>query len=313
MSSLRRLVPSMNALLAFEASVRLKSFAGAARELNVTPAAVSRMVARLEAHVGLRLLLRSATGSSPTDSGALLFAGLTKSFAGIEAALTEIEARRSGQRSVTLSVSTAFTTHWLMPRMGRFQAELPEIDLHFRLLPGPARGPVDDVDLGMRFDAFDMAHEVTLLAPEVVLPVCSPAYRDAHGPEVGGGAMIDLSGEAGLSDLLGDLAGTIRPAQSLAFSDYAIVVQAALLGQGVALGWLNVVAHWLREGALVPAAPRLRVTGRPCQLVRLKARPASPAVEAVRDWIAAEMAAEIAAIDTRHPALGLARSIRARR
>lgn len=315
MSTLRRLVPSMNALLAFEASVRCGSFAGAARELNVTPAAVSRMVARLEDHLGTRLLLRSASGNRPSESGGLLFEGVSKSFRGIEAALLEIEARKRGSRHVTLSVSTAFTTHWLMPRMGRFQADLPEVDLHFRLLPGPLGGPVDDVDLGMRFDAFGAGHEVTFLAPEIVLPVCSADYaRSAGGDAAAGAARVAVIGLSGAQHDLSDLveaAGGAEPAQSLAFSDYAIVVQAALLGQGVALGWLNVVAHWLSVGALVPAAPRIRVTGRPCQLVRSRSKPSRPAVAAVRDWITGEMRREIAAIDGRYPELGLAAVVRA--
>lgn len=312
----------MNTLLAFEASVRCGSFAGAARELNVTPAAVSRMVARLEDHLGTRLLHRSATGNRPSESGGVLFEGVSKGFRGIEAALVEIEARKRGSRHVTLSVSTAFTTHWLMPRMGRFQAALPEVDLNFRLLPGPLGGPVDEVDLGMRFDAFGADHEVTFLAPEIVLPVCSAEYaRAAGGGAAAAGAakvaraartaVIGLSGvRHDLSDLV-EAAGGAGTAHSLAFSDYAIVVQAALLGQGVALGWLNVVAHWLSVGALVPAAPRIRVTGRPCQLVRSRSKPARPAVAAVRDWIAAEMRHEIAAIDGRYPALGLAAAVRA--
>lgn len=302
----------MNALLAFEASVRCGSFAAAARELNVTPAAVSRMVARLEAHLGTLLLRRGPAGGTPTESGALLFGELARSFRGLEAALTEISARRAGARSVTLSVSTAFTTHWLMPRMGRFQADLPEVDLHFRLLPGPSRGPVDEVDLGMRFDPFDRDHEVTALAPEIVLAVCSPAYLGTwepsapSGPPLREAAIIGLSGgETDWLALLDEAGAAGRPAPSLTFTDYAVVVQAALLGQGIAPGWLNVVGHWLGEGALVPAVPRIRRTGRTCQLVRARSRAASRAVAAVRDWIEAEMGREIALLDARHPGLGL--------
>lgn len=99
------------------------------------------------------------------------------------------------------------------------------------------------------------------------------------------------------------------PPNSVAFSDYTIVVQAALLGQGVALGWLTVVGHWLCVDALVPASARIMLTGRPCQLVRSKAKPARPAVIAVRDWIAREMREELATLDAKFPELRLGERI----
>ena len=313
MSSLRRLVPSMNALLAFEAVVRCGSFARAASEMRVTPPAVSRMVGRLEDHIGTRLLNRAPGGNTPTMDGSILFEGISKSFRGIEAALKEIERRRSDSQSVTLSVSTAFTTHWLMPRFPRFQAEVPNVDLRFQLLPGPIGGPVDDVDLGMRFDAFGADHEVLLLAPEVLLPICSASYlerqkRGRLGPD--GEAVINLTGAQPDWSGLVDFSDAFQAGHALAFSDYTIVVQAALLGQGIALGWLSVVAHWLSVGSLVPASNRLRVTGRPCQIVRSRSRPARPAVVAVRDWIAEEVRHEIRVIDAKFPELKLASAVR---
>lgn len=310
--TLRRLVPSMNALFAFETAARLGNFAQAAKELSVTPPAVSRMIARLEEHLGVRLIHRLPTGNRLTDDGAILFEGIAKSFAGIEQALLAIEARRSGSESVTLSVSTAFTTHWLMPRLQRFQADLPTVDLRFQLLPGPLGGPVDDVDLGMRFGGFTEGHDVTDLAPEILLPICSPGYRRSPSSE---GFQPDVETIINLSKAQPDWSGLFSfpserpPSHSLAFSDYAIVVQAALLGQGVALGWLSVVAHWLCVDALVPATSRIMVTGRPCQLVRSRARPLRPAVAAVRDWIASEVATELRQIDAKFPELELRRTL----
>ncbi len=89
------------------------------------------------------------------------------------------------------------------------------------------------------------------------------------------------------------------------FSDYAIVVQAALLGQGVAIGWLNVVAHWLRTQALIPAHNRLLPTKRKCHLVRLRDKPVRPIVKQVRDWLIAELMDDLRAITAMYPSLGL--------
>lgn len=89
------------------------------------------------------------------------------------------------------------------------------------------------------------------------------------------------------------------------FSNYAVVVQAALLGQGVVLGWLNAVAHWLRTEALVPAREQLMMPGRRCHLMRLRDKPLRPVVVQVRDWMISEMNEDVAAVDALYPALEL--------
>ena len=94
-------------------------------------------------------------------------------------------------------------------------------------------------------------------------------------------------------------------AKSLSFSDYAVVVQAALLGQGIALGWLTVVSHWLLTGALVPAAKTLTTTRRICEFVHPQDRPVRPVVLEIRDWIVAQMKSDMMAIDRLYPGLKL--------
>jgi DNA-binding transcriptional LysR family regulator len=91
----------------------------------------------------------------------------------------------------------------------------------------------------------------------------------------------------------------------LSFNDYAIVVQAALLGQGIALGWLNVVSHWLSQRALVPAEEQIIVTSRRCCLVSPANRPLRPIVADVRDWIVEEMRADLRTLESAYPQLGL--------
>ena len=305
MRPLHRKLPSANALFVFEAAARHESFTRAAVELGVTQPAVSRMLARLEAHLGVALFERLPGGIRLSEAGRLLHARVADGFAGIDVALETLAAWRGGGEPVTLSVSTAFTTHWLMPRMDRLQQAFPDVDLRFQLIPGPVGGPVDDVDLGMRFlEAGAVPAGAAPLVAEILLPVCSPAYAERLA---GGEAAVfmDLAG----SDLgwHRSVAGPPRRGGELAFADYAIVVQAALLGQGVAQGWINVVSHWLREGALVPAADTAVVTARRCHLLPSLRRPLREPVRRIRDWIADEMAADLAALDSRHPALGLAR------
>lgn len=296
MTSLRRMLPSANALFVFEAAARERSFTKAAAELNVTQPAVSRMLGRLERHVGTRLFKRGGEGVSLTDDGQLLFRSVTDGFRTIEGALDELRRRRTGLETVTLSLSSAFATHWLMPRIGVLQKACPTIDLRFQLIPGPLKGPLDTVDLGMRYlTPGDTGFDATFFVNEVVVPVCSPAYRERR-KATGEETFIHLDGAP--TDWIARLhAGRAdAPHDTLHFADYAVVLQAALLGQGIALGWINVVSHALKTGALVPAGDVLRLERR-CVLASAKGRPVRAAAGAVRDWLVREMREDLEGVE----------------
>ncbi len=308
MRKIRLILPSMNGFFTFEAAARCGNFARAAEELSVTPAAVSRMVGRLEEHIGFPLFDRLPGGVALTESGRILHEAVGRGFSGIERALQEIEDRRIGIETVTLSVSTGFTTHWMMPHMAELKREFPKLELRFQLIMSALGGPVHDVDLGMRFiERADARHEVTPIMPEIVLPVCSPSYaeeRRSGGAAARAVRVIRLSeAEPDWSHLL-PAEARAGEAECMDLDDYGIVVQAAMLGQGVALGWLNVVGHGLRSGALVPCG-RAVATGRHCQFMRLRDKPLRPIVAALRDWITTQLRADIDAVAKRHPALGL--------
>jgi len=311
MQSFRRRLPSANALFAFEAAGRCGNFTRAAQELYVTQPAVSRMLARMEEHLGVKLFERRSGGVVLTEDGRLLHRRIAEGFRGIEAALDEIEARRTGSETITLSISTAFTTHWLMPRMERLQEALPRVDLRFKLIPNFLKGPVDDVDLGMRYlaEGDPARNHGTFLMRDLLVPVCSRGYHDQHRRPRSRAAdtFVVLTGADRdwyrSYSRFGERARS--PAKVLDCSDYAIVVQAALLGQGIALGHLNVAIHWLREGALVPAVNEVRAADRDCFLVHAASRPLRPIVAQLRDWIVEEMNTDVAAVDRIYPSLRL--------
>jgi len=312
MSELRRLIASTNALFVFEAAARNGSFTKAAAELNVTQPAVSRMLSRFEQHLGVSLFERTAKGASLTLEGHALFKRVSDGFRTIEAGLQSISHRNPKPETVTLSVSSAFTTHWLMPRIDRFQRRFPTVDLRFQLIAGSLRGAVENVDLGMRFVERDEtvpagAHVLN----EVMVPVCSPAYlkaakRDA-AIRAGGNTVIQLT------DSPTDWAtrytpfktGRAGPDKTLTFSDYAVVIQAALLSQGIALGWPTVVSHALTTSTLLPAASTLTRTSRRCVLLGSPRRSLRPIVADIRAWIIEELQRELRAIDEAHPSLGV--------
>ena len=301
------MLSSSHALFVFEAAARSGSFTRAAEELNVTQPAVSRMLQRLEDHLDVRLFERGGRGAVLTSEGEALYRRVADGFRSIEAGLREIERYRGGKDTVSLSVSSAFTTHWLMPRMDRFQRRFPAVDLRFQLIAGSVRGPIENVDLGMRFvESAEMVQPGSLICREIMLPVCGPLYRTGNAGE-DGDTFIQLMDSP--SDWVSEYApfetGRAGAAKTLAFSDYAVVIQAALLGQGIAYGWITVVSHALMTGMLVPACDRLTVGPRLCVLAPSSNRPVRPIVREIRDWIAAELRDEILAIDRRHPALGI--------
>jgi DNA-binding transcriptional LysR family regulator len=146
----------------------------------------------------------------------------------------------------------------------------------------------------------------TLVIPEITLPVCNAQYLTDVVQGKGRKQVPTLismdnqdRGWAAAFETPG------RADNALVFSDYAVVVQAALLGQGMALGWLNVVSNSLCKGELVPATDAFRVNSRRCCLVVPANRPVRPIVESVRDWIIQEMREDMLRIDALYPHLGL--------
>lgn len=307
MDSLRRMLPSPNAIFVFEAAARHRNFTRAARELNVTQPAVSRALGELEDHLGTRLFLRSREGVRLTEDGDALFRAVSQGFAGIRQELISIESRRSGSATVTLSVSTAFTTHWLMPRIDSFQRAFPTVDLRFQLVPGPLGGRYDDVDLAMRFvEPGEPAPRGRHVMPEAYLPVCAPGYREVLARGAEHVTCIRLSDRRGdWTRDFPEFEPVGRKGRSLSVADYSVVVQTVLVGKGVAAGWLNVVSYWLREGALIPACHGVACPGRQCWIVHPESRTIGAVVAEIRDWIIGELRADISALVREHPGLGL--------
>jgi DNA-binding transcriptional LysR family regulator len=306
------MLSSSNALFVFEAAARTGSFTRAAGELNITQPAVSRMLSRFEAHLGVKLFERSVKGAVLTPEGQGLYRRVADGFRIIQAGVREVEQRRGRAEPVTLSVSSAFTTHWLMPRIDRFQRRFPDVDLRFQLIAGSLRGPVQDVDLGMRFvEESESVAADSLLLKEIMLPVRSPAYRGAAADQRSRGEngvtvieLTDAPSDWASQYFAGEGIRSGRE-QTIHFSDYAVVIQAALLGQGIALGWLTVVSNALLAGTLVPASDRLTRTSRRCVLISSRHLPTRPVVREIRDWIVAQLRSDLEAIDSIYPDLGI--------
>src|SRR5690348_2992060 len=169
-----RKLPFLNGIRAFEAAARAEGFAKAANELNVTPAAISRMVQLLEQRLGLPLFERKANRLALTEAGRAYQAGLTQLFDQL-ANLTAQVTAMAGSRVLTIGVGPTFAARWLIPRLADFQKQAP--DLEVRFATGGATLPFnDDWTCGIRLGDGAWPDFVCerLFAADLT-PVCSPA------------------------------------------------------------------------------------------------------------------------------------------
>lgn len=297
MESLRSLIGSPSALFAFEAAARLGSFTAAGRELNVTQAAVSFAVKQLEESLGVALFLRHHKRIELTDVGERFFHDLAIGLAHIRRSAEEMRRLRR-DRHVTLSVSTGFATYWMVPRLAAFRVAHPDVDLRLQTSDKDVELSAEGIDLGTRRgDGAWPDYETALLAPEEIYPVCSPAYLGDRGA-------LDLPALARL-DLI-HLEEPFRPRPTwvdwfaakgyawsdngggLRLNDYALVLQAASEGEGVALGWHHQAVELVRRGRLVRPIADSLVTGLGIYVLWPKRARLSPAALIVRDWLLAQ-------------------------
>lgn len=172
--------PPLTALRSFEAAARLGSLSAAARELNVTHAAVAQQVRRLESWFGVKLLTRAGRGVETTERGAALAAGLSEGF-GVIAATVRRFAEDDDARALRITTTPSFASGWLMPQLAAFRETEPEIEL----MINPTVETIDlieeDYDVGFRFGRGDWPglQVERLLATNEVL-VASTALLERH-------------------------------------------------------------------------------------------------------------------------------------
>ena len=167
---------SLNALRAFEATARLRSFSAAAAELAVTHGAISRHIRSLEGSLGLALLTRSAQGTAPTGEGQRLAEGLSAAFNLIQASIDQLT-----PGPLTLSCSESIMMYWLIPRLARFHEANPGIELRFNMSHGAVDFARDNISVALRLSSIEAPKSVVRsdVVAEWIGPVCSPTYRGA--------------------------------------------------------------------------------------------------------------------------------------
>lgn len=297
-------LPPLRTLLFFEAAGRLLSFSAAARELACTQSAVSHQIGWLEADLGTALFRRLHRGVALTPDGVRLYEATREALDGIGDAVTRI---RDRQRPGVLNVATdfGFASGWLLPRLGALRQLLAELDVRIVTTQNAIDLRREAADIAITFGHGHWPGcEAELLFPERVLPVCSPAFRASRAPFAAGAAAspadlaplpllhLESVGPAAWlswSDWF-TLHGLPVPAggHDLTFNNYPLVLQAALMGQGVALGWSPLIADLMRDGHLVALFDRPVQTERGYFLVVSNRRTPDERRDRFRRWVVEE-------------------------
>jgi LysR family transcriptional regulator, glycine cleavage system transcriptional activator len=255
----------LEAFRVFDAACRLMNFSRAGRELNITQAAVSRRVKGLEDHLGTSLFTRRGRNLALTPDGERLFQRVRATLEYLEESLEPF--RAGGSQIISIAASGSVSHLWLGQRLKDFGKESPNISVRLLTTDAPSELSSEANDLVILYTTGEHPRwNLTLLMKEVLMPVASPDYLSRRGlsadqlgiEDIAGLDLIDyerfnahwISFRQWFSRVPRPLRTRLPPPR-LSFSTYIMAVEAALRGEGIALGSLGLIEEQLRSGALV--------------------------------------------------------------
>jgi LysR family glycine cleavage system transcriptional activator len=256
-------LPPLQTLRAFESAARLGSFTRAADELAVTQGAISRQVRHLEERLGATLFVRADRGVRLTAAGARYETAVREALTGIAVATAELTGDQD-DGPITVGATNAMASLWLMPRLTGFQRSEPSLEIRVLASNRDRDRASDEVDLAIEYARqSSVGAGLRRLFDERIYPVCSPEYlRERPGPltaeDLPRETLLDLEDDhpdwMGWSEWFAALGidNTARR-QPVRVNNYPTLLQAAVAGQGIALGWRHLVDDFISAGSLVPA------------------------------------------------------------
>ena len=286
-------LPPLTALRAFDAAARHMSFAKAADELNVSPAALSFQIKSLEDHLGLPVFRRLNRAVELTDAGRALVPGTRDGFGALTAAWRG--ARRLADTStITVTAGPAFTAKWLAPRMFAFAQSHPEIELRFTATLRLLDFDRDDVDVAIRFGLpHDEKAYARSIIKEWVTPMMSPELAETikTPADLMEATLLHQDDLAFLKPgvhwsawfAAADLGAP--PPGGLRFSQADHALDSALTGAGVVLGRVSLAARDLAAGRLVMPFDLSLTTDAHYRLICAHGAEKRPHIKAFLDWI----------------------------
>ncbi|UGQ46423.1 LysR substrate-binding domain-containing protein [Massilia endophytica] len=289
-------LPPLDALRGFVAAARRMSITAAAEDLCLTQSAVSRQIQQLEERLGTPLFVRARRSIVLTDAGAQLFE-LASPWMDQLAELSDNLRHDTKLRPVTITASIGVAALWILPRLGAFQAEHPHIDIRVAASNRLTDLKRDGVDLAIRYCPAALAPEGSLhLFDEEIVPVASKAVARHAFSDPGAlleHVLLDLDERSRpwlhWAQWLKAYGIRAKPKGYLHFNQYDQVIQAAIEGNGVALGRLALVLPMLKDGRLVADMPqRRRADDYGYWLIQATEHPRRE-VALFRDWVRAQV------------------------
>lgn len=290
------LLPSIAALRMFEATARHLSFTKAAEELHVTQAAVSHQLRALEDQLGTKLLWRSTRRLALTPAGQRLLPAVIGAFETLGRALGDIG---RGERLLAITTTPSFGVRWLAPRIGRFAADHPDIELSVRHSTAVLDLNREGLDLALRWGKGNWpGTEAELIGPSAIALVAAPGYAKRMAlkkpADIARATLLhDESREDWTEWLL--VAGLDRSLASrgIMFDDENAMIQSALSGQGLALVPRSIAAADLDQGRLVTPFDLTLAEGYGYYLVYEAEALSRPKVRAFRSFLLKEAASSV--------------------
>ena len=293
----RRNLPSLDLLRGFEAAARNLSFTRAAAELFVTQSAVSRQVKAVEDHLGVALFARRHRALLLTEAGHELYRATAQALRQLGDAATRIRERGTG-RTLTVTATIGFASLWLIPRLADFRSQRPDIDIRIAANNKMVDLEREGIEIAVRYCTPKAAPAGAIkLFGELVLPVCSPKSVTRTAPlaqpeDLRRHILLHYEGPDGITPWLSwtvwlevmQMQG-LKPAGSLRFSQYDQTIQAAIDGQGVALGTTPLVRQLIRQGRLIAPLAKKFESSRAYYLVTSSAAAERPEVKDFAGWL----------------------------
>ncbi len=255
-----RQLPPFSALLAFEAVARLGSFTAAAKELHVSQAAISQKVRELETWMSADLVVRQRPHPAITEDGLKIADSIRSGVTTITRSLDAAKRRTSRGNRVALAITNTFALYWLGPRIESFYAAHPDIELSLLTSDREITESRIEFDLGVTFATeTPQDYAATRLFQTQVIAVASPRYLQSRPAALEPGQwdhdmLLHLSPESWMD--WPEWLNTVNlphdeRLRASYHSNYITLMQAALAGRGIALGWRHLVDPILQAGELV--------------------------------------------------------------
>lgn len=287
-------LPPLNALRTFDVAARHLSFTRAAEELFVTQAAVSHQIKTLEDFLGLKLFRRRNRALLLTEEGQSYYQEVKAIFAALKSATRKLQTH-SAKGALTVSLLPSFAIHWLIPRLARFNLAQPEIDVRIQAEDRVIHKLADDVDVAIMYGRGQWPGlQAEKLYTDYLVPVCAPALLSGAAPLT---CPADLAHHTLLHDISRrDWSAYIRQLkltgvnvqQGPIFSHSAMVLQAAIHGQGIALASRMMVQTEIEAGRLVCPFSEGLVSKNTFYLVCQEKPHPQGKIAAFRQWILQE-------------------------